>query len=221
MVEEYLTEEEQAEALKQWARDNWAWIAAGIVIGVVLLLGWQYYTRYKMQRAETAGQLLEQYSVAQSADKSKADALLQELTSKYPATPYADEAHLLAAQHAVDSSEFDRAATELRTVMDSARDLQLRGVARLRLARVLMQQQKYDDALQLLDIDKAGAFIAQTQEIRGDVLYAKGDSSGARSAYQAALDASKADPAANVALLQLKLDDLGGSTAVAGVKSTP
>ena len=33
MVDEYLDEREQAELLKQWFKENWLWMAAGIGLG--------------------------------------------------------------------------------------------------------------------------------------------------------------------------------------------
>src|SRR5882757_1483463 len=205
MVDDYLSEDEQAEALKLWWRDNWAWVVAGIVVGLALLSGWQYYQRYKTQRSEAAATALDQLAAAQFGDKAKADSLLQDLTNKYSATPYADQARLLKAQSAIDTGDFDAAAIQLRAVMTDAKDKQLRPIAKLRLVRVLIQQHKEDEALTLLDVANAGAFVAQTHEIRGDALFAKNDLSGARAEYQSALGAYKSDAQADVSLLQLKL----------------
>lgn len=213
MVEDYLSEEEQAEALKQWWRENWAWVAAGIVVGLALLSGWQYYQRYRAQRGEAAATALDQYAAALGNDKTKADALLQDLTDKYATTPYSDQARLLAAQNAVAGGDFVAAAVQLREVMEHGKDAELRPIARLRLARVLIQQGKADEALSLLDIAAAGAFVAQTHEARGDALYAKNDLDGARREYQSALTAyegdTQVDIQTDVSLLKLKLSDLG------------
>ncbi len=211
-AEDYLTEEEQGEALKQWFSENWLWMAAGVAIALLLLAGWQRYQSYKADRSAGAAQLVEQLVTAQTSDDTKAAALLKQLNDDYSATPYADQANLLAAQYAVQTGKFDQAAGELRVVMNSAHDRQLRGVARLRLARILIQQQKTDEALQLLNVDQAGAFVAQTHEVRGDALYSKGDRNGARGEYQAALDAYKSESGADTSLLQLKADELNSDT---------
>jgi len=156
-----------------------------------LLAGWQRYQRFRIDRAASAVGLLDQFATAQESDEPKAATLLKQLNDDYAATPYADQAHLLVAQRAVQTGKLDQATSELRVVMDSAHDEQLRSIARLRLARVLIQQQKADDALQILNIDKAGAYAAQTHEVRGDALYSKNDRNGARAEYQAALDEYK------------------------------
>ncbi|HVY23836.1 MAG TPA: tetratricopeptide repeat protein [Steroidobacteraceae bacterium] len=207
-ADDYLTEEEQAEALKKWFGENWLWMAAGVAIALFGLFGWQRYQSYRADRAASAAQLLDQMTSALGTDDAKADSLLKQLSKDYAATSYADQAHLLAAKHAVENGKFDVAASELRTVMDSANDRQLRMVARIRLARVLLQQKKADDALQLLDAGSAGAFAAEMHEVRGDALLSKGDRAGARGEYQAALDAYQNDSSVDTSLLKLKAEEL-------------
>jgi predicted negative regulator of RcsB-dependent stress response len=105
------------------------------------------------------------------------------------------------------------AVTDLKTVVDNSEDAALVQIAKLRLARVFIQLGRFDDALALLDVGKAGSFAEQVNEVRGDVLLAKGDSSGARAAYEAAIAAAQAgDPRRATGgneYLQLKLQELG------------
>lgn len=213
MVDEYLSDDEQGEALKGWWRENWAWVLSGLVLGVCLLAGWSYYQRYTAQRTEAAAKALDEFATAQASDKAKADTLFSELTDKYAKTPYAMQAQLLKAQQAVAANDLASAETALRVVMTESKDLELAQIARSRLARVLIEQGKPDDALALLDVAKAGAFAAQFHEIRGDALFAKQDNAGARAAYQSALAAYKTDGQADVSLLEYKLQDLGGDLA--------
>ncbi len=215
MVDEFLTDDEQGEAFKTWWRENWAWVLSGIAVGLCLLGGWQYYQRFKVQRAETAAEMLDQFANAQVSDKVRAETLFKDLTDKYAATPYATQAQLLHAQNAVSNNDFATAETALRAVMAGSKDPELAQVAKLRLARVLIEQGKTDEALTLLDVAKAGAFAAQMHEIRGDALYARNDATGARGEYEAALAAYKSDTGADVSLLELKLQDLGGVVAAA------
>lgn len=213
MADEFLSEHEQGEQLKAWIRDNWAWAISGVVIGLGLLGGWQYYQRYQGIRAETAASTVDEYVKSAGIDQAKADALYRTLTTEYSKTPYADQARLQAAQAAVAKSDWANAETVLRDLMEHSKDEPLRQVAKLRLARVLIEAHKTDDALNLLDVSKAGAFLAETHEVRGDALYAKQDMAGARTEYQAALDAAQSnaqgDDAYDVSLLKLKLQDLG------------
>ena len=96
----------------------------------------------------------------------------------------------------------------LRGVADRSQDVELRLVAKTRLARVLVEQGKYDEALALLDASQAGAFAAVTHEIRGDALAAKGDAAQARSEYDAAIAASTPVSGIDSAYVELKRDAL-------------
>ena len=76
--------------------------------------------------------------------------------------------------------------------------------------RVLADQEKYDEALALLEIGDRGAFSGSYDELRGDILVLQGDRDGARAAYQQAESKLRA-VGADVSLLNIKLDDIGRS----------
>ena len=92
--------------------------------------------------------------------------------------------------------------------MDNSKDSELRHIARLRLARVLIDQGKPDDAIKALS-DEPGAFAARYHEVRGDAYYAKKDLQRASTEYKTALGESGAQGGVDSALLTLKIADLG------------
>ncbi|HTU64423.1 MAG TPA: tetratricopeptide repeat protein, partial [Steroidobacteraceae bacterium] len=143
-------------------------------------------------------------------DKTRAFQLVEQLNKDYSATPYAALGTLVAARSQVESNELDKAATGLKSVMDTANDPEIRNIARLRLARVQSAQGKYDEALSTLTVADAGAFAPRIADTRGDVLLAKGDRAGALREYLAARtgdDQGQVDRD----LLDLKIRDLGGT----------
>jgi predicted negative regulator of RcsB-dependent stress response len=220
MVDEFSSDLEQEEALRNWWRDNWRWVVSGVVLGLAALAGWQYWQQQIRLREEAAAQAYSDFSAAlTSGDKDKTDRLIKDLDSKYAASPYADPAHLALAQRDVAAGKFEQAATELKAVIDKSKDAALVQVARVRLARVQLQLGHQDEALALLDVSKAGAFAAQVHEVRGDVLLAKGDRSGARMAYQSALAEGMGKDTApgETELLRLKLQDLSDAEVAAAL----
>jgi predicted negative regulator of RcsB-dependent stress response len=202
MVDDYLSDREQEEALRNWWRENWNWILGGVVLGLALLAGWQYWKIHTTNRGEEAAELF--------AEFQKAKAPLDRLTTDFASSPYTQQARLSQAQKHVVASQFDEAAAQLRAVIDASKDEELAHIARLRLARVLIQQGKHDEALNLLNPETAGEFAAQVREIRGDALFAKGDNDQARAEYAAAL-AANADAMTDRTLLEMKLQQTGGS----------
>jgi predicted negative regulator of RcsB-dependent stress response len=77
----------------------------------------------------------------------------------------------------------------------------------MRLARVQLAENKPDDALATLNGKPAGAFEARFHEVRGDVLFAKGDKAGALKEYLAAMSGADAR-SVDTQTLQLKINDL-------------
>lgn len=210
MVEEYLSDREQEEALRSWWRENWRWIVGGVVLGVAILYGWNYYQSYREKQAHRAA---EQYETIQAAlgtqNVEKATAALDGLAKEFDDSAYTHEARLLVAKWNVDNGKFDEAAALLRTVVDKAPDKQMAQIARLRLARVLLQQGKADETLQLLDTKTAGEFGGREREIRGDAQVAKSDLEAARAEYAAAL--AGGDASIDRPLIELKLQEVGGA----------
>jgi predicted negative regulator of RcsB-dependent stress response len=132
-------------------------------------------------------------------------------------SPYADQADLALARAAIESRKLDDAAQRLKSVADGSKDPELRVAARTRLARVLIEQGKFDESLALLDAASAGAFAALYHDIRGDAFAGKGDPAAARREYDAALAAAKGDVRIDTAYIELKQSALPAAPApVAG-----
>ena len=84
----------------------------------------------------------------------------------------------------------------------------LRFVARIRKARLLLDQGRGDAGLAILAQVDTSAFAASVEELRGDILMASRDAKDAASAYEAALASTSITPAMR-ARVQMKRDDLG------------
>ena len=96
-----------------------------------------------------------------------------------------------------------------RPVERSSSD-ELRDLARLRLAAVLLDDKAYDEALALLEAKHAAPMAAQYAALKGDVLVAKNNPADAKAAYRLALEKADARSGAFRASVQLRLDALGG-----------
>lgn len=220
-MDDYLSEKEQWEAIKAWLRDNGLWIIAGVAIGAAILGGWHWYQR---RVDESGAQASTKYNEIMQAfgrnDASQALVSLGELERQYPASPYVDQAKLAAARSYVESNQLDKAATELQAVADHSKDSDLALVARLRLARVQIAQQKPDVALTTLNATKPGAFVSRYHEILGDAYYSKGDKTNALKEY---LSAKSADLGARPGddQLDLKITDLSASSGGTPTAATP
>lgn len=219
-MDDYLTERDQWEALKRWLRENGAWMIAGIIIGAAGLFGYRWWEERQTERAHTAqARYADVLAALTRNDKARAIELAGQLRSEFRDTPYTDQAELVLARAHVESGDLEEAALRLHGVMVNSDDEALRLIARERLARVQLAQDRPDEALATLGGAPAGAFAPRFDEIRGDALLRKGDTAGALTAYRAAL-AGTEPGVTDSGLLQLKLNELGaGESASADAAS--
>lgn len=201
-------DEAQMEQLRRWWRENWMALAGGLALGLAGIFGWEAWQGARTAKAEQASQIYEDLKNLPADRAEQAAGLGDRLAEDYPGTPYAAQAALLLAARAAGNGDWEAARTRLDWALRNAGDPGLQKIARLRLARVLWQQGKVDEALARLEIDDADPFAALYQELRGDIQLARGERAAARSAYEKALQLGPADSAREG--LQRKLDDLAG-----------
>jgi predicted negative regulator of RcsB-dependent stress response len=209
MAEEYLTDDEQLEAVKHLFLEYAPWLIGGAVLGAALFFGYRYYGSYTDERGLKAGAQFSAMSASlQANNPTKARQIAEGLIKDYARSPYADQARLTVARLDVDDGHLDRAIAPLTQVMNESKDPELRQVARLRVARLLTDQGKPDEAIKTLADPVPAAFAAPYHEARGDAYVAKKDPAHAFAEYQAAL-VDAATGGVDASLLDLKLQDIG------------
>ena len=198
----YLSDDEQAEALKKWWKENAVSIIVGAGLGFGIIFGWQGWQMFQTSQGEAASQL---YAQIEQATKSGADFdnTATQLKADYAGTAYASYAAMQQAKVAYKAGNPDRARSELEWVMANAPDPVLVDLARLRLAALLVDQQQYDAAKEI--IAAAGTFMkGDFEQLQGDIARAQGDKVAALAAYQAAASSGVTD----MRLLSMKIVDV-------------
>lgn len=204
-------EKEQVEALKAWWQDNGRFVLSGLILGAVILFGWRSWDSYRTTQAEQASAIYTQLVAAvRSDDREMAEDLGARLENEYKSTPYADQARLALALLYVNAREFDAAATHLEDVLKTSGDRELVHVARLRLARLRLEQNRAEDALAVLDVENTGAFAPRYHAVRGDAQLQLGELEAARDEYELAL-ATDTPGIVDRNLLQMKLDHVAAA----------
>ncbi|MBX3702981.1 MAG: tetratricopeptide repeat protein [Steroidobacteraceae bacterium] len=215
MVDEYLSEREQADQLRHWFRENWIWLVAGVAMTVGGFYGWRWWEARESGRSVAAeARFTAMVNALAGNQRDEGIRIAGEITGEYADTPYADQATLVLARLDVESGDLAKAGERLAQVMKSSKDPDLRLVARLRLARVQLAQGQHDAALATLAGAREASVEARVAELRGDTLLAKGDRAGALAAYrQAQAAAGGAAELVDAQLLGLKIDELAAATA--------
>lgn len=205
-----LEEQEQLAELKAWWKTHGNAVLTAAIVVLLAVAAWNGWTWYQRTQAAQAGGLYDTLQKAARANDLKAtrDAA-GAILENYPRTTYAPLAALTSAKVHFQAGDLKTARAQLAWVVDHARNAQLRDIARLRLASVLVDDGAPDEALKVLDAKPAPAFEALFAAERGDVLVLQKKPAEARTAYRSALDKASDRDGALRESLRLKLDALG------------
>ncbi len=209
MSELDLHEQEQVDALKAWWKDNGKWVVGLLVISLLAFAGSQFWKKHQATQAEEAAKLyVEVMKQVSTNDAKRIGDAADVLASKYGSSAYAPRAQLLASQASLQAKDIPHAKAQLFWVIEHAKEAGLQDAARLKLASVLLDEKKYDEAMKQLDAAHPESFTGLYSDLKGDVLSAMGKITEAHKAYQEALDKTDAKSMYRN-LIQLKMDGLG------------
>jgi len=206
-----LEEQEQLATLKAWWKDNGTKVIGLLLVAAMAASGWHAWRAWQANESQQAAALYETLVKAVQAGDAKA---LRDaggtLVESHPRSLYATLGALAAARFHFDRADLKNARAQLQWAAERSPSDELRDLARLRLAAVLLDDKAYDEALALLAAKHAAPVEAQYAALRGDILVAKNQPAEAKAAYKLALDKADARNAAFRASVQLRLDALGG-----------
>ena len=129
------------------------------------------------------------------------------ILENFPRSAYAPLAALVSAKVQFQAGDLKTARAQLQWVIEHAGSDEIRSIATLRLASVLLDDNEPDAALKILEAKPHPGFEALYASQRGDILATQKKRSEARAAYKTALEKAGAGPLRDA--LRLKLDALG------------
>ena len=205
-MEIYDTEEEQLEALKRWWKENSTATIVGLVMGIVIILGWNYWQDHKKAQAAQASATYDQLLKALDDDKKEsADKLAERMQEQFKGTEYAAFSGLFQAKLKTQQGDLAAAKQILKKIAAES-NKQLSNIAKIRLVRLMLATGEYEQGLQVInDVDAkaAASYSDNYDELVGDLYVALDRLDEARTSYQNALRNGQQSP-----LLQFKIDDL-------------
>lgn len=217
-------EEETIDSLKKWWDENGKRLVILVIAVMAGYTSWLLWQNSRIDQASAASDMYEEIlslaaigpgETTTAQDRDRILELAAQLREDHADTIYARFAALFGAQQSVRNDDLQGAADALQWIVDNRRDGLLRDeeeglvlTASLRLGRVLLSQQRYDEALALVNsVDPGAAFESGFSELRGDIYYAMGRLVDARDAYEAAQQAGSQSDG-----LRMKLEDLGNES---------
>ncbi|MGH8533162.1 MAG: YfgM family protein [Gammaproteobacteria bacterium] len=211
-VDPYASEKEQIQLIKDWWKSNGKPILGGLCIGLGAIYGWRAWQSQVNTRADEASTEYEELLTHVAEHRSEsASRAAHRLVESHQDSQYAAFAALMLARLAVESGDVAKARNHLQWVLDHAGKTELERIARLRLARLYLEEGKGAQAASVLE-GQGGADSVLHKETEGDVLLSQGKIEAARKAYQEALAAAGA-AGSDPSFVQMKLDEIGEAEA--------
>ncbi|HEC07864.1 MAG TPA: tetratricopeptide repeat protein [Thiolapillus brandeum] len=206
-VSTYQTEEEQVEAIKKWWKENGKSVVGGIALGLAVVGGGKGWLEYQRIQAENASANFENFSQAALVGNletavQRGEALIRE----YKGSTYALFTALELARLQYQAGDKDKAKARLQWVLDNSSRDAISQLAKIRMARLLLDMKNFDAAAELAANPADDAYLGEFLSIQGDVKLARGDREAARTAFAQALEKGVSNPT----LISMKLTELGG-----------
>ncbi len=203
-----LEEQEKIDGLKSWW-ESYGTVAivvvATFIAGIVGTQVWKYYQKQQIEQAAELYASLQR--IEESGDPKKIGDAAHLLMEGFPSSGYAPRAALVSARASLDAGDRQNARGRLQWALDHAKEDELKDIVRLRLAGLLLDEKKYDEALKLVESKHSESFGGLYADRKGDILTAAGKVAEARVAYQMALDRISVQSAYHN-IIQMKLDAL-------------
>jgi len=203
-----LEEQEQLAAFKGWWQEHGGAILLGATLVLAAIGGWNGWMWY--QRSQSA-QAAVPYDTLQKAARANDLKTVREtagaILENFPRSAYAPLAALVSAKVHFQAGDLKTARAQLQWVIEHSGSDEIRAIATLRMASVLLDDNEPDAALKILEAKPHTGFEALYASQRGDILATQKKRSEARAAYKAALE--KVEAGALRDALRLKLEALG------------
>ena len=210
------SDEEQAEALKGWLRKNGSGLLVAVAAGIASVLGYQKWQDVQIETLADAAnryqRLIELSALnfadpANDADYANTLSLAEGLQQGHAGTQYAALGAAILAAQAVEKGDYDLAVSQLTYALANVETAELKAVMALRLARLELQLDQVDAALQRVRAITDPSVAASAAELEGDILTQQGALPDARASLQQARDLLRAS-GLNTAVVDLKLSAL-------------
>lgn len=217
----YMTEEEQIEAIKKWWQRYNTLIT--IIFSLVLLSvsGYKYWLWHQEKIDTQASTAYEQMMVAFSNHSNKGvQSYANQLITDYDKTVYADVARLVLAKVFVNKVDYAKARGMLEKVVEKSRISAFKQMAKIRIARLLVAEKSYDQALTELSVVDDTAYMPVINELKGDIYTAVGKYQEAILSYKEAITEVRTHGMGNL-FLEMKTNELAALTQSLSINNNP
>jgi len=216
-----MTETEQLDAIKKWWKRYNNIITVVLSIVLLSVAGYKYWHWHQEKMTQQASNAYEHMMLAYSnQDNKSVRGYVNQLTTEYGDTVYADAARLTLAKLLVLRESYDKAEKQLEYVAGHSKNSAFRQISKIRLARLLASLKSFDKALAELDTLENTAYLPEVNEIKGDIYSAKGQYLQAVDFYRKAINQVQTHGMGNL-FLEMKTNELAALTKSTRIEVKP
>ena len=208
-MDEFLSEKEQIQYIREWWQENRSYILTALIIVIGGVTGNNAWKSSVIEKQLSASSLYESLAVEISENNLEAGEMISDQISEdYSDTVYYEKAKLAMAYFYMSQSRDEDAANSLRSILSKSSDSELSLIAEMRLAKIMLYQKKYQEVIDMLKGNIGHAFETKYSELLGDAYFGLEEFDKAEFAYMAALKNTNQAQIVDASLIQMKINDL-------------
>ena len=185
MSSEYTEEEDK---LISWFKDNYKNIIFGLLFGTTLVFGFKYYNDLNANKQyEMSLKYEEAIKDYQDAKYEKVILLSEEYQASNPSGIYTSMVNLYVAKIYHDEGKYPESLETLNFIIKNSNSKEMKMVANVRYSRILILQEKYNEAENFIVSAENFNDNALLIEMLGDISYVKSDIDKAKKYYESCL----------------------------------
>ena len=208
-MDEFLSEKEQIQYIREWWQENRSYILTALIIVIGGVTGNNAWKSSVTEKQLSASSLYESLAVEISENNLEAGEMISDQISEdYSDTVYYEKAKLAMAYFYMSQSRDEDAANSLRNILSKSSDSELSLIAEMRLAKIMLYQKKYQEVIDMLKGNIGHAFETKYSELLGDAYFGLEEFDKAEFAYMAALKNTNQAQIVDASLIQMKINDL-------------
>ncbi|MDA7841834.1 tetratricopeptide repeat protein [Gammaproteobacteria bacterium] len=185
MSSEYTEEEDK---LISWFKDNYKNIIFGLLFGTTLVFGFKYYNDLNANKQyEMSLKYEEAIKDYQDEKYEKVILLSEEYQASNPSGIYTSMVNLYVAKIYHDEGKYPESLETLNFIIKNSNSKEMKMVANVRYSRILILQEKYNEAENFIVSAENFNDNALLIEMLGDISYVKSDIDKAKKYYESCL----------------------------------
>jgi predicted negative regulator of RcsB-dependent stress response len=186
MSSEYTEEEDK---LISWFKDNYKNIIFGLLFGTTLVFGFKYYNDLNANKQyEMSLKYEEAIKDYQDEKYEKVILLSEEYQASNPSGIYTSMVNLYVAKIYHDEGKYPESLETLNFIIKNSNSKEMKMVANVRYSRILILQEKYNEAENFIVSAENFNDNALLIEMLGDISYVKSDIGKAKKYYESCLE---------------------------------